>query len=177
MVFQNKKYNIHTHKSQTGVFEIFNQFPNNFIDQNQFYSLGIHPWFIDNEKLTEELEFIESKKEDFYFLAIGECGLDKLTSTNFDLQIKVFRQQIELAIHLKKPLIIHCVRAYQEVIAILKDYHLTIPIIFHGFNKNSILSFIREYTLLNTKDIRISMKKYKELYKFVKNDRLDKGLI
>jgi hypothetical protein len=45
------------------------------------------------------------------------------------------------------------------------------------FNKNSILSFIREYTLLNTKDIRISMKKYKELYKFVKNDRLDKGLI
>jgi hypothetical protein len=45
------------------------------------------------------------------------------------------------------------------------------------FNKNSILSFIREYTLLSTKDIRISMKKYKELYKFIKNDRLDKGLL
>lgn len=45
------------------------------------------------------------------------------------------------------------------------------------FNKNRILSHIREYTLLSTKDIRISMKKYKELYKFVKNDRLDKGLL
>jgi len=45
------------------------------------------------------------------------------------------------------------------------------------FNKNSILSFIREYTLLSTKDIRVSMKKYKELYKFIKNDRIDKGLL
>jgi hypothetical protein len=45
------------------------------------------------------------------------------------------------------------------------------------FNKNRILSFIREYTLLSTKDIRVSMKKYKELYKFVKNDKLEKGLL
>jgi hypothetical protein len=45
------------------------------------------------------------------------------------------------------------------------------------FNKNRILSHIREYTLLSTKDIRVSMKKYKELYRFVKNDRLDKGLL
>lgn len=45
------------------------------------------------------------------------------------------------------------------------------------FNKNRILSFIREYTLLSTKDIRISMKKYKELYKIVKNDRLEQGLL
>jgi hypothetical protein len=45
------------------------------------------------------------------------------------------------------------------------------------FNKNRILSHIREYTLLGTKDIRIAMKKYKELYKFIKNDRLEKGLL
>lgn len=45
------------------------------------------------------------------------------------------------------------------------------------FNKNRILSHIREYTFLSTKDIRISMKKYKELYKFIKNDRLEKGLL
>lgn len=45
------------------------------------------------------------------------------------------------------------------------------------FNKNQILSYIREYTLLGTKDIRISMKKYKELYKIVKNDRLEQGLL
>ena len=45
------------------------------------------------------------------------------------------------------------------------------------FNKNRILSHIREYTLLSTKDIRIAMKKYKELYKYIKNDRLEKGLL
>ena len=32
------------------------------------------------------------------------------------------------------------------------------------FNKNKVLSHIRDYTLLSTKDIRISMKKYKEIY-------------
>lgn len=45
------------------------------------------------------------------------------------------------------------------------------------FNKNTILSYIREYTLLTTKDIRVSMKKFKELYGVIKNDRLEKGLL
>jgi len=44
-------------------------------------------------------------------------------------------------------------------------------------NKNLILSHIREYTLLNTKDIRNSMKKFKELYFLIKIDRIDKGLL
>lgn len=45
------------------------------------------------------------------------------------------------------------------------------------FNKNKVLSRIREYTLLNTKDIRTSMKKYKEIYGSIKLFRLDEGLL
>lgn len=40
-------------------------------------------------------------------------------------------------------------------------------------NKSSFLSFVRETTLLGTKEIRDSMKKYKTLYKAIKNDILE----
>ena len=45
------------------------------------------------------------------------------------------------------------------------------------FNKNRILSHIRDYTLLSTKDIRISMKKFKELYGDIKIFRIEEGLL
>lgn len=45
------------------------------------------------------------------------------------------------------------------------------------YNKNLILSYIREITALNTKDIRISMRRFKKIYKIIKNDKLDNGLI
>lgn len=45
------------------------------------------------------------------------------------------------------------------------------------FNKNRVLSHIRDYTLLSTKDIRISMKKFKEIYGNVKIFRIEEGLL
>jgi hypothetical protein len=68
----------------------------------------------------------------------------------------------------------------EALLELLTNWESILDVDVYGsskFNKNRILSHIREYTLLSTKDIRISMKKYKELYKFIKNDRLDKGLL
>lgn len=45
------------------------------------------------------------------------------------------------------------------------------------FNKNKVLSHIRDYTLLSTKDIRISMKKFKEIYGNLKIFRIEEGLL
>ena len=45
------------------------------------------------------------------------------------------------------------------------------------YNKNLILSYIREMTDLSTKDIRVSMKKFKKIYILLKNDKIDNGLI
>lgn len=45
------------------------------------------------------------------------------------------------------------------------------------FNKNRVLSHIRDYTLLSTKDIRISMKKFKEIYGNLKIFRIEEGLL
>lgn len=45
------------------------------------------------------------------------------------------------------------------------------------YNKNLILSYIREITSLSTKDIRISMKRFKKVYRLLKNDKLEEGLL
>ncbi len=45
------------------------------------------------------------------------------------------------------------------------------------YNKNLILSYIREITTLSTKDIRLSMRRFKKIYKIIKNDKLDQGLL
>jgi TatD DNase family protein len=71
-------------------------------------------------------------------LAIGEAGLDKLCDTPWTEQTAAFDLCIELAIQLKKPLIIHCVRAYEEVLQQLRR-HSFLPAgkaVFHGFNKH-----------------------------------------
>ncbi len=98
-------------------------------------SLGIHPWYIDAD-LDNQLSQLEKYATLPNVVAIGECGLDKLTATPWLLQERVFRLQIQLANKLRKPLIIHCVRAYDEVLELLKREQVVVPVIFHGFNKN-----------------------------------------
>jgi len=70
-------------------------------------------------------------------LAIGECGLDRICQTDWDLQTDVFRRQIEVADNLSKPLVIHCVRAFDELIKIIDNQKPKIPVIIHGFNRKS----------------------------------------
>jgi DNA-directed RNA polymerase specialized sigma24 family protein len=45
------------------------------------------------------------------------------------------------------------------------------------YNKNLILSYIREISGLTTKDIRVSMRRYKKIYIALKNIKIDKGLL
>ena len=72
-------------------------------------------------------------------VAIGECGLDKLTATDWDTQCRAFERQIALAGELRKPLVIHCVKAFQECMQFLRETR--VPVIFHGINNR--LSVIR----------------------------------
>lgn len=52
---------------------------------------------------------------------------------------EVFISQVELANQFNKPLIVHCVRAHEEVLRILKETPAMVPVIFHGFhNKLSV---------------------------------------
>lgn len=132
------KYNLHTHnyRNLKGVFEVVNQYPLEFTSEIPKYSIGIHPWYIKTESLEKELSIIAEKLQNEGCLALGECGLDKRIEIPLDHQIEVFKLQLLLAKECKKPIILHCVSAYQEVIAIKKELAIENPMIIHGFSKN-----------------------------------------
>ncbi|WP_281637918.1 TatD family hydrolase [Flavobacterium marginilacus] len=131
-------FNLHTHKftNQNSVLELVNQYPQEFDASIPCYSIGIHPWYISQERLKTDLELIESKLGDLNCLAVGECGLDKRIDKPLDLQQMVFEKQLLLAQKFNKPVVIHCVAAFQEIIAIKKKMRITVPMIIHGFSKN-----------------------------------------
>lgn len=130
-------YNLHTHKASgtSDVFEVVNRYPYELIDI-PFFSAGIHPWHIDESRLDEHLAIIEERLQMDNCLALGECGLDKRVEMPLEIQAKVFEKQLLLAKKYKKPVILHCVAAYQEVIEINKRLAPGVPLIIHGFSKN-----------------------------------------
>lgn len=128
-------YNVHTHHAITDkevfcVENISSEFNQDLTGRH--VSVGLHPWYLDEGTWPEELTILQMNAAKSEVLAIGECGLDKLTAAAWDLQLKVFRQQIKLAEELNKPLIIHCVKAFQEVLTELRG--VKVPVIFHGIN-------------------------------------------
>lgn len=106
------------------------------VKQEGLFSVGLHPWFIDGQNLEQQLLLQRNYCTHQNVLAIGECGLDKICTTDFKLQQEVFIAQISLANKINKPLIIHCVRAWQEVMETLHQQHNKVPVVFHGYNKN-----------------------------------------
>lgn len=104
------------------------------------YSMGLHPWFLKENTWKQEIELLAKKVQLQPIKMIGECGLDKVCKTNWSLQLDVFNAQIKLANQIKKPLIIHCVRAFDEVLHQLNIENNVVPVIFHGFNKGNVLA-------------------------------------
>lgn len=132
-------FNLHTHlqTKQINVIELVNQYPQQFDAAIPFYSIGIHPWYIVQDRVEADLAIIEGKLIERNCLAIGECGLDKRIEVPMLLQEMVFERQLLLAQKFNKAVVIHCVAAFQEVIEIKKRLNISVPMIIHGFSKNS----------------------------------------
>lgn len=135
-------FNLHTHQftNQSDVLELVNQYPQEFDASIPFYSIGIHPWFIVEERVESDLQIIESKLQEPNCLAAGECGLDKRIDIPMELQQSVFEKQLLLAEKYKKPVVIHCVAAFQELIDTKNRLQITVPIVIHGFSKKEQLA-------------------------------------
>lgn len=133
-----KFFNLHTHKftNNSEVLELVNQYPWEFDAAIPNYSIGIHPWYIDENRLESDLKTIDEKLQFEECLALGECGLDKRIEVPLSLQIEVFEKQIALAERHQKPLVLHLVAAFQELIEIKNRLKISVPIIIHGFSKN-----------------------------------------
>lgn len=129
---------IHTHHPKTqrnSYFALANMIVSKDYLTYKPCSVGIHPWYIDDnvDKQFEALVLLQANEA---VIAVGECGLDKMHSTPWDKQVMAFERQITLANELNKPIIVHCVRAYAEVLTSLMRMKTKVPVILHGYSKN-----------------------------------------
>ena len=84
-----------------------------------------------------DYEFYKKLAEDKKVVGIGECGLDyyRLEEDTKNKQAEVFEKQISLSGEIKKPLMIHCREAFDDLISVLKTSKLNeIPGVVHFFS-------------------------------------------
>lgn len=108
-------------------------------ETKQYYSLQLHPWHLTG---LQDIEAYVSKarqlRDDPYFVAIGECGLDALCTTPLPLQVEAFRTALQVADELQNPVIIHCVKLWSQLLAETKGHQGLM--IIHGFRKGPELA-------------------------------------
>ncbi len=96
-------------------------------------ALGLHPCYVEKHQ-QEHLNALRKWLITHHIPLVGEIGLDKRFIENFDLQIFFFNEQLAIAQELQKPVIIHSVKAHNEVIAALTHHHFTHGGIIHAFS-------------------------------------------
>ncbi len=131
--------NIHTHNhiDNKEIVEIINIDVDNIVnvDVSLFYSIGVHPWDIESNS-QQTLSEMSLRMSDSNILAIGECGLDRVHGSDFEQQKQVFMKQIEMSEHYAKPLMVHSVKSYSDIVSIRKEIKASMPWIIHGFQGN-----------------------------------------
>lgn len=102
--------------------------------KNIYSAIGIHPH--DSEKLFNQISVIKGLAQKNKVVAIGEIGLDyHYLHSSKETQKRAFIQQIEIAVELKLPLIIHIREAQDDAMEILKNYEGSkLPAVFHCFS-------------------------------------------
>jgi len=132
-------FDIHTHSNvkEENVFSILNihQGEQGVLDASTPCSIGLHPWFLTRENAREDLSWLEENITRKNVWALGECGLDRLKGEDLDFQQKIFEAQVALAEANNKPVVIHCVKAFSELVESVKRVQPKVPLIIHGFNK------------------------------------------
>jgi TatD DNase family protein len=137
---------IHTHggKSSPGIFIIENMMaheertPEDNTDQA--CTFGIHPWYLNDKNYEQLLNNVKNVSGFKNLIAIGEAGFDKLRGPSIELQRKVFEEQVRIAETLCKPVIIHCVKAWDELLASHKKLKPGMPWLIHGFRGKEVLA-------------------------------------
>lgn len=128
----------HSHKVNTGnvntVFNVrINDDPMSLPHGPRLYfSVGIHPWDAAHFQPSwlDKLNMLLNYQQ---VVAIGECGLDKSSGLPLKAQLEVFERQIILSEIAFKPLIIHCVGYYNELMELRLKHSPSQAWVVHGF--------------------------------------------
>ena len=129
---------VHTHR-KTQRYAIINADTDTFLPvENLLYSVGIHPWDIENIDIEKQFNRVVTIATNCQqVIAIGETGLDSNIKTQLNIQQTIFEKHIELSELLRKPLIIHCVRSSNNIVKLHHLHKPKQPWIIHGFRSNS----------------------------------------
>lgn len=136
----------HTHRQGPQPEAVVSVSPIGFVpEQKQFRSVGLHPWHLDlfcgpDMRIKDDIwtEFVAAAA-DPSVVAVGECGIDIPRGGMLATQMLAFRKQALLAERLRKPLVIHAVKAHDIIVGMKRDINPAVPWIIHGFrNKPSI---------------------------------------
>lgn len=98
-----------------------------------YYSAGIHPCHLTAHSVRQQLLHLHTLLQNPRCIAVGEAGLDSRSPAPPALQEQLFGLQISLAEEHRLPLIIHCVRQVDRLLALKKQYRPQQPWVWHGF--------------------------------------------
>lgn len=138
---------IHTHDeaaSGPGIFSVMSLMahepdrPENI--SSVAWTFGIHPWFLTESTHKHQIAAVLETAGNPLVIAIGEAGFDKLKGASPDLQQIAFEEQVAIAEEHNKPVVIHCVRAWEELFRAHKRLKPSLPWLVHGFRGNKDLA-------------------------------------
>lgn len=131
-------FDFHTHSDHSSAdVAILNCYPSAFLtdrpDSDKVVSVGLHPWHVASD-FRAHMASLASVLQLPQVVAVGECGLDKLCDSDFALQNEAFDMQMRMAAVVGKPVIVHCVKAYDELFALMSRLQSLPPaVVVHGF--------------------------------------------
>jgi TatD DNase family protein len=104
------------------------------------FTAGIHPWHLDEENHDRLLAYIEEQAADSNIAAIGEAGFDRIRGASPELQKRAFEEQVLISEKYGKPIVIHCVRAWEELLNSHRRLSPGMPWLVHGFRGKPALA-------------------------------------
>lgn len=105
-------------------------------------TVGLHPDDV-TEDWRDALDIVEDLMSEKLVLGIGECGLDQSSNAPWIHQVDAFEYAADLAERFTKPLVVHCVKAHDELLSIHKFIDPIQQWVLHGFVKGADLA--RQY--------------------------------
>ena len=104
------------------------------------YTFGIHPWYLSPSDYGDQIAGVRKAAADRSVIAIGEAGFDRIKGPDAALQRKAFEEQAVIAGEHDMPVVIHCVRAWDELLGAHKRLRPSGPWLVHGFRGNRDLA-------------------------------------
>ncbi len=98
---------------------------------NVYLFLGAHPWYVEELDVGKVKEMLRKYRDRIF--GLGEIGLDKRRGPDMKVQLNILEQLFSIASQLDLSVNLHCVRAFSDMLSLIRDF--SVPwIIIHSFS-------------------------------------------